>query len=198
MSDYVPPGLGRTLEDLISKHAGKGKPESTYQWALRNAARTRATLAKMSGTPAPAPEPVVSKPERPAKRTVKKATKRSTRRKVEEWGKGREAYQWAYDNGKSAAEAARHFGINPGLVHSHKRHFELPDLADGRVRSGNYRTMLARKKEIRKHCAVAYERMRKERVPYTKAVEGLPISGMSLIRYCIRNGLDWVRDTDTL
>ena len=55
MSDYVPPGLGRVLEDLITKHTGGGKPPTALEIHYRHAAETRRLMAAMQSQHPPEP-----------------------------------------------------------------------------------------------------------------------------------------------
>lgn len=192
MSDYIPPGLGRTLEDLIAKHTPKQtKPETDYQWAVRNAAQTRAMLAAMSaGQPQPQPvEPVKPTPKPADVRKPVLGVKQMKRPHVN--GKGRQAYEWAIANGKTAAEAARHFNVRPGIIYNHKRCYGTVDLSDGRYRNGSYQARRRDKALIRSQCAEVYQRMTAQKLKARDAVAGTPVTYQSFIRYCVRNKLAW-------
>lgn len=181
-NDYVPPGLGRTLEDLINKHTANAKAETPLQWAKRNAAKNKAALAKMAAEP--------GKPGKPARPDQRKAAVVAPRH-VERHrnGKGRTAYEWAVANGASAVQAAAHFGIDPNLVYVHRRQFGLAPLADGRIRDGSYVRMRRRKEEVRAACAAAYVEFKTGDATLNAAALKHGVTFQSLIRFCVRNKL---------
>lgn len=173
-TEYTPPGLGKTLEDLISKHVGKGtRDESPLQWALRNAAKNREALAKIGNETPRKAKPVA----------VKEAPGRK------KGGKGRTAYEWASANGKSAAEAAKHFGIVPNRVHVHRRQFGLPPLADFRIKSGKYLKARERREARRKLCEDAYATFMAKRLALYDAAKEHGLSAQSILRFCVERGL---------
>lgn len=179
MSDYVPPGLGRVLEDLISKHVGKEKTPTALDVHYRHAAETRRLMAAMQGQHPP--EPAYPK-RQPQDRSPK------TNRKPKHQGKGRAAYEWAVANRKSATEAARHFAINPLLIHTHKRHYGLPPLVDARVTSGKCKRVRRRNAEVKAACQQAYDLAKAGTHP-RDASHKFGLTFQSLIRYCVRNKL---------
>ena len=123
--DYCPPGLGKTCEDLISKHASKiPNGETPYQWAVRTAAETRALLSKIA--PVENTQAISAPPNN--------AT-------------GKTAYDWARENGKSTVEAARFCGVSEYSIKAHRRYYNLPLLVDGRVNC-NERKRVRRSPEI--------------------------------------------------
>lgn len=179
MSDYVPPGLGRVLEDLISKHVGKGKPPTALDVHIRHAAETRRLMAAMQAQHPPEP----AYPKRlPQERLPK------IHRKPKHQGKGRAAYEWAVANGKSATEAARHFAINPLLIHTHKRHYGLAPLVDARVTTGKCKRVRRRNAEVKAACKQAYDLAKAGTHP-REASHKFGLTFQSLIRYCVRNKL---------
>jgi hypothetical protein len=179
MSDYVPPGLGRVLEDLISKHVGKEKPPTALDVHYRHAAETRRLMAAMQGQHPPEP----AYPKRVQPNPYPKI-----HRKPKHQGKGRAAYEWAVANGKSATEAARHFAINPLLIHTHKRHYGLPPLVDARVTSGKCKRVRRRNAEVKVACQQAYDLAKAGTHP-RDASHKFGLTFQSLIRYCVRNKL---------
>ena len=180
MSDYVPPGLGRVLEDLISKHVGGGKPPTALEIHYRNAEQTRRLMAQMQKDAPPTP-PVFTKPKDPLR-------KEKSQRKGKA-GVGRQAYEWAVANGKSATEAAKQFGINPLLIHSHKRHYGLHPLVDARVTDGKCMRVRRRNEEVKKACRAAYELALSGAMHPRDAAHKFGLTYQSVIRYCVRNKL---------
>jgi hypothetical protein len=186
--DYCPPGLGKTLEDLISKHCPKEKPTTELDIHIKRAAETRRLMAQMQGKITSDERDFRAsrslKPERPKKPAYPK-------RKLEQRGMGKKAYEWAVANGKSAREAADHFNIPMPLIHSHRRYNSLPCLKDSRVNTGAYAAMRAIKSDIRARCVVAYEEIGHQgRITYEAAAKH-GLTYLSLIRFCIRNKLPY-------
>lgn len=180
MSDYVPPGLGRVLEDLISKHVGGGKPPTALEIHYRHAERTRRLMAQMQKDAPPTP-PAFTKPKDPLR-------KEKAQRKGKA-GIGRKAYEWAVANQKSATDAAKQFGINPLLIHSHKRHYGLHPLVDARVTSGKCKRVRRRNEEVKQACRAAYELAIIKALDPRDAAHKFGLTYQSLIRFCVRNKL---------
>lgn len=178
MSDYVPPGLGRVLEDLISKHVVREKkPLTALDVHIRHAAETRRLMAAMQAQFQT--EPAQAKP-------VQQERLPKTSRRPKHQGKGRAAYEWAVANGKSATEAARHFGINPLLIHTHKRHYGLPPLVDARVTTGKCKRVRRRNAEVKAACQQAFD-LAWAGTPPREAANRFGLTFQSLIRFCVRN-----------
>lgn len=180
MSDYVPPGLGRVLEDLISKHVGKGKPPTALDVHYRHAEQTRRLMAQMQKDAPPTP-PAFTKPKDPLRK------EKSTRKGKA--GVGRQAYEWAVANRKSATDAAKQFGINPLLIHSHKRHYGLHPLVDARVTSGKCKRVRRRNEEVKQACRAAYDLARSGAMHPRDAAHKFGLTYQSVIRFCVRNKL---------
>jgi hypothetical protein len=179
MSDYVPPGLGRVLEDLISKHVGKEKTPTALDVHYRHAEQTRRLMAAMQGQQPPEPAYPKRQPQGRLPKTPRK------------WnaGVGRQAYDWAVANRKSATEAAKQFGINPLLIHSHKRHYGLPPLVDARVTSGKCKRVRRRNEEVKQACRAAYDLARSRVMHPRDAAHKFGLTYQSVIRFCVRNKL---------
>lgn len=176
MSDYVPPGLGRVLEDLITKHTGGSKPQTALEIHYRHAEQTRRLMAQMQTD-----TPVFTKPKEPER-------KQKTTRKGKA-GVGRQAYEWAVANRKSATEAAKQFGINPLLIHSHKRHYGLHPLVDARVTSGKCKRVRRRNEEVKQACRAAYDLAMSGAMHPRDAAHKFGLTYQSIIRFCVRNKL---------
>lgn len=137
--DFCPVGLGKTCEDLISKHAGKmPNGETPYQWAIRTAAVTRALLAKVA--------PVDNTP------AITDPPKNAT---------GKTAYEWAKENGKSSIEAARFCGVSEYSIKAHRRYYNLPSLVDGRVNCDDRKRVRRSPEVILDVCRQAYAELKR-------------------------------------
>jgi hypothetical protein len=136
--DYCPIGLGRTLEDLIDKHAANLSKESPYQWAIRTAAQTRALLAKTQ------PKPVESSITEPPKNAT-----------------GKTAYEWAFANGKSTIEASKLCGVSQYSIKAHRSYYNLPSLVDGRINSAERRRVRRSPELLKEICKTARADMKR-------------------------------------
>ena len=137
--DYCPPGLGKTCEDLITKHAGKvSAGETPYQWAVRTAAETRALIAKVAPMDS---MPAITEPPKDAT--------------------GKTAYDWARENGKSTVEAARFCGVSEYSIKAHRRYYNLPLLVDGRVNSDERKRFRRSPEVIIDVCRQAYAELKR-------------------------------------
>lgn len=183
MSDYCPPGLGRDMENLISKHSQglTAKRSSIYEWAVRNADRTRALLAKMGATPPPPPEP----PRKP--RVMLDNGHRPSPGK----GLGKKAYEWGIANNLTCKEAALAFGTTVSAVQSYRINAGLPGLRDGRVNTGDYKRHRRKAAEIRAACAAAVAEMRRSKQSIYTVCKRSDISVQSVIRHCRHEGITW-------
>ena len=181
--DYCPPGLGKTLEDLIAKHCPKEKPTTELDIHIKRADETRRLMAQMQGQIAKSERAnPLAKPPKPPTYLRRKGLKR---------GMGKVAYEWAAEHGKTAREAADHFDIPMALIHSHRRYNHLPSLKDSRVNTGAYAAMRAIKSDIRARCVVAYEEIGHQGKITHEAAAKHGLTYLSLIRYCIRNRLPY-------
>ena len=185
MSDYCPPGLGRSMEDLISKHTSKmPAKESIYQWAIRNAERTRKTLAAMGCTPPPPPpSPYAPRKERVVLVNERRPTKGN--------GAGRKAYHWGLEHGKTCKEAAAEFQTTVASIQSYRIKNSLPSLKDGRVNSGNYKRHRRKAEEIHALCVAAVREMQKTKQSVYTIAQRRDLSPNSIIRHCIHQGIPW-------
>jgi hypothetical protein len=177
--EYCPPGLGRRLEDLINKHSDKGAKESTYQWALRNAARTRELLERQAAKAVKLPEPAQPKPETP--KPAKEPKRQSNSR-------GRAAYEWGIAHGKTCQEAADHCGVRPSAIQSYRGHHGLPPLKDGRTNHKDYRRERRPNEMVDALCAKAYADMKRTGDSVHSVAFRHRISPQSLARFAKKNG----------
>ena len=104
-------------------------------------------------------------------------------------GVGRQAYEWALANGKSATAAAHHFNISAVLIQSHRRYYNLPSLADARVTSGLCKRVRRRNEEVKQACRAAYELAHIKNINPRDAAIKHGLTYQSLVRFCVRNKL---------
>ena len=173
-NDYAPPGLGRNMENLISKHSKRMTVgETTYQWAVRNAAKTRALLY---GPAEEAPKPATATPD-PSTPTL---------------ANGRTAYEWAVANGKTCKEAALACRVRVSCIQSYRKHHELPPLKDGRINTGDYRRKRRKNAEVADLCRLAVINMKATKRPLRDVAMASGITPQSLLRHCINQGIKWI------
>ena len=161
--DYCPIGLGRTLEDLINKHAPKlSTAETPYQTALRHAAETRALLAKYAPK-----ENVKSEPP-------KNAT-------------GKTAYEWAMANGKSCIEASRICGVSYYSIKAHRSYYNLPMLVDGRINCKDRKRVRRSPEALEAICRIASQELKRTKATVTCICRKHGIDQKTLKAYLFQN-----------
>ena len=155
-NDYNPPGLGKTLEDLI--HKNSIPEESVYQWALRNANKTRALLSANK----PAEEPKAPAPAQPC---------------------GKTAYEWAIANGKTCKEASKACGVTVASIQSYRLYYELPALKDGRFNGADYKRKRRRNHEVANLCRKAVAEIRRTKCSVTSICTKLSLDTKTVLNY---------------
>lgn len=162
--DYCPLGLGRTLEDLIDKHASKLSSESPYQWALRTAKQTRALLEKVA--PQQAEQSVTEPPK---------------------YATGKSAYEWAKANGKSTREAALICKVSEYSIKAHRSYYNLPSLVDGRINCKDRQRVRRSPEALEAICKVAYDELKRTGQTKTCICRNYGLDAKTLQSYILRN-----------